>query len=290
MDLSIAIKNFDVPMIQELLAAGADPNTLIEGESLLSIVIDEAQTEKNEEKAVEILKLLLEAGADPNLGKKDLLIEIITIWGIFDSDDNIFVKDMLKLLIKHGATRFDPSDLLEDECFELEKDTGKYPNILHFCCVLDDFRSAMFFVENGFASCVNTQDSYGDTILHKMATTCRVRSLKKLIECGADISIKNKEGKTPLDMFMFNDDCYKYANIQNMIVLIKRGAIPSETLRDNVVKSKCIDALIVLLMNKDELDDDEIPEGPYREGLGIYDKFYKSTKDKYNLIAKFMDK
>jgi len=47
---------------------------------------------------------------------------------------------------------------------------------------------------------IGAQDDFGDTPLHQAAMFGKIRILKYLLERGADPSVKNKEGLTPLEL------------------------------------------------------------------------------------------
>ena len=50
------------------------------------------------------------------------------------------------------------------------------------------------------AQSVNAQDINGDTALHRAAEAGHLEVVRVLLEFGADLSIKNNKGETPLDM------------------------------------------------------------------------------------------
>jgi ankyrin repeat protein len=52
----------------------------------------------------------------------------------------------------------------------------------------------------------NTQDKYGNTPVHKAAIQPKTPFLKLLIQKGADLTIKNKVGVTPLELLSANQD------------------------------------------------------------------------------------
>lgn len=47
---------------------------------------------------------------------------------------------------------------------------------------------------------VNIRDAYGNTALHLACEEDRQEEAKLLVQYGADLEIKNKEEKTPLDL------------------------------------------------------------------------------------------
>jgi ankyrin repeat protein len=47
---------------------------------------------------------------------------------------------------------------------------------------------------------INLQDKNGDTALHLAATNNNFNVVKQLIDYGADVFLKNNDGKTPLHM------------------------------------------------------------------------------------------
>lgn len=250
----------EVERVEKLLKDGADPNTVNKyGRTPISMLLD-IECDIDIEK---MFQLLLEHGADPNLGERSLLYDTLSIWG---------TKGCFELLLKHGATKFDRS------CISNDENPERYPDLLHVVanCDVDGIGLLLDYGYNP-----NTQDSNGNTVLHKMSIYVNPSIKKKLLQCGANPNIKNKEGKVPLDMI--DTELLKcIQSIETILLLVKYGAVPSESFIERIAKKKCIDALVAINLNKDEIND-EI------DSTRIYYKFNKNTLPKYNNIAKFIN-
>ena len=120
-----AISRKDKEMIRLLTAHGADVNQIarldfsetITQRALSTVIYRDSQEKKDE--AFEILKILLESGADPN---------IQNVYGhtVLHEASRKGLTEFVKLLLKYGA---DPCirDVNKDSCFEL---AAKFPEIL----------------------------------------------------------------------------------------------------------------------------------------------------------------
>lgn len=133
------------------------------------------------------IESLLEAGADPNLRTSendDYLLE----WAAKKNGD-----ELMLLLLKHGA---DPN-LHEEEV-----------SPLHWACASsgkDRFVMVKTLVEHG--ADVDHRDNVRSTPLH-WAASGRFDCVGYLLECGADTNVKNRAGKTSLDVAKKYSDIY----------------------------------------------------------------------------------
>jgi len=131
---------------------------------------------------LDVAKLLLEHGADPN-AKEKLGGETPLYWAVsFDHTD------IAKLLLKHGA---DPNNkskrYIED---------GRA--VLHLAVHTGDVDLMRLLLEKGANP--NVRDRYGYTPLHIAALRGFPQVVELLLKYGADPNARNADGKTPLDM------------------------------------------------------------------------------------------
>lgn len=185
--LILAIKTEDVKMVKILLDAKADPNQYnIDNESPLDYSLDLADNV--------ISELLLEYGADINKYPKE---GIPHIWYAVDSGKDI---DKLKFLRKHGALI---DDMWEDQTPLMRCITKcTYENYSYILDIIT------FLLEN--RANIDEQDSNGDTVLHHALEMEDPKGsedpnfdelgiIKTLLQYGADVTIENNEGITPLN-------------------------------------------------------------------------------------------
>ena len=128
-----------------------------------------------------LIKLLLKHGADPNLIVNRYSPALVLAGN----------KKLAELLLKHGAD---------------VNARGGYP-LLHtvFFELYDEADLAQLYIDNGAS--VNAVDEEGNTLLHLLSNYLYWKNdgkwLKKaqiLLAAGADVEIKNKEGKTAIDI------------------------------------------------------------------------------------------
>lgn len=84
-----------------------------------------------------------------------------------------------------------------NRCVLINKDENG-DTALHIACCEGNLGMVKFLVgmDN---TIINEKDMYGDTSLHCSAIMHKIDIIKYLIECGADYTIKNKNGKTFLN-------------------------------------------------------------------------------------------
>ena len=198
-----AVHKGDVECVRELLRRGVNPNVR-DGDPTTLFNIGaylkkgRAETKEGgggycvtgntplhvaaEKGHVEIAKLFLEHGADPN-AKEKLGGETPLYWAVsFDHTD------IAKLLLKHGA---DPNNkskrYIED---------GRA--VLHLAVHTGDVDLMRLLLEKGANP--NVRDRYGYTPLHIAALRGFPQVVELLLKYGADPNARNADGKTPLDM------------------------------------------------------------------------------------------
>ena len=161
----------DVETIKALLAAGADPNALHQGEAPLHLASLGAH--------VDAIKILLEAGADPN-GRSN---EADTPLHYAARATNIAKALKAALLAK----------------FETD-DEAKIP------AVLPKTRGHVEAIEALLAAGVdpNARNNKAETPLHYAAIVGHVEAIEALLAAGADPNVQDDEGRTPRDVAQEN--------------------------------------------------------------------------------------
>ena len=163
-----------------------------------------------ESRDTDIYKLLLEAGANPNM--RNLLLDTPLHYAA--RYDN---KDAIKFLLKAGA---DPSkkdsfgytplhnaaEYGNKDAVKVLLEVGEDPNKtnktgttpLHRAAISVNKEVIKMLVDAGADP--NKKDRYGDTPLHKAVQGYSGEVVKMLLDMGANPKIRNKYGKTPREM------------------------------------------------------------------------------------------
>ena len=151
----------------------------------------------------------------PNSEGRTLLCQILSIKKNKEREEHI--KLALKTLLKHGASLLQPTPegsvlltILTKKNFlgEVEYIVETQPEILkmcdtqnrypvHFAAQLMQDHTLVFLLQAD-PGCINKQDADGQTPLHKCVVPKDISKVRLLIEAGADLSLSDKSGKTPL--------------------------------------------------------------------------------------------
>ena len=171
--------NYDI--IAALLEKGADPNQFIEGDwSPMEAVFVRRHSNR-----LEIAKLLIEYGADPDLcgsGTPALFLEAeLILWG---AENEELSNSIISLLIDSGANPVNSTD---------------HYSILHYsahgnCLLVTDS------LINNYRLPIDTINNSGQTPLMMSAKNNAIDTAKLLLDCGADESIRDNNGKTAYDL------------------------------------------------------------------------------------------
>ena len=164
-----AIKEGNLKAISKMLAKGLDPN-IADDQTLLDYAVK--QSFKLE--GLEIVRLLLEAGADPNAsGKRSPLHYVSHHRGLVET---------ARLLLEAGA---DPN---------VADRNGQTP--LHWVAVYNLVEMAGMLIGGGANP--NAVDKRGRTPLHISANEGSIGTTRVLLEGGADPNVADENGQTPL--------------------------------------------------------------------------------------------
>ncbi len=161
--------------VRELLEKGGYENTMSGGYSLLYFALQGKHTE--------VLRLLLERGADPNLtddksGRRNAL----------HFAGELGTPEIARILLDHGA-----------DALAKTRATQKTP--LHIAIEHKQFEIAKLLLEKG--GDLNALDANGWTMLHAAvfkSSGLDIETIKFLLENGANVNARDKEGRTPLKL------------------------------------------------------------------------------------------
>ena len=194
------------PKIYEiLLKYGADPNQILDGQSLLDyFVMEGLDTIDDQEKSKKIVNMMRKYGAQSLIvtssdrnqkNLTDLMIDV-------KLQDKKAVKEKLKNGVDVNAKDFVGNTALIFAVF------GDREN-------LDIIK---MLLENG--ADVNTKNNDGNTLLHELSYAPDLDIIKMLLENGADVNAINKKGESVLDLMIKNT----YPNEPLITMLKGKGA------------------------------------------------------------------
>ncbi len=240
-----AIEEGDAKKVKELVANGVDVNEM--DRYWATVLIRAIENNK-----LEIVKILLEAGADPNKQNQssgemplDYAIEKVRY---LNKDSGI-----IEELLKHGA-RVGVIPLSRALRYGLSKTVG---DLLEY---FDDVKEKDGFVDMALIEAstyevakklleaganLNAVDYYGKTALINALKNRHYKKAEKLIELGADVNAADKNGKTGL-MYVI-ENLYYYNSEYSEIIekLISAGANVNATDQKGNTASKYLTELIV---------------------------------------------
>lgn len=200
------------PKIYEiLLKYGADPNQILDRQSLLDYFVTEAlDTIDDQEKSKKIVNMMRKYGAQSLIvtssdrnqkNLTDLMIDV-------KLQDKKAVKEKLKKGVDVNAKDFVGNTALIFAVFE------------HI-----DLDIIKILLENG-ADVKTINNDNGNTILHELSYAPDPDIIKMLLKYGADVNAINKKGESVLDLMIKNT----YPNDTNITMLEGYGAKRSEEL------------------------------------------------------------
>ena len=159
------------------------------------------------------IDILLKYGADVNAEDKYSLTPIVFAQTV----------DILKLLIDNGAN------------IEHVTNKGLFPIWFFIMKNANDLATYMF--DNGYnIDKINNLLSTGSTLLIKTIKKNNLHIAKLLLKYGADINIKNKDGKTPLDIAKLKNNNEMIELIESLLNVNKKDQL-GETPLFNAVRS-----------------------------------------------------
>lgn len=177
--LNMAVESGDVEITEKLLKAGADPNAREDNLDPMYWAIVQGYRDIPGRK-FEVLKLLVEAGADPNKGSGDgqRSWEEVLRW----SDESLRAK-ALELLLKKGLN---PNSI------------NIYGDPAFMSATHREDLTAMELLQKSGAD-INAPDKNGWTPFRYAAENGKWSALRMLMLLNANPTIRAKDGKTPLE-------------------------------------------------------------------------------------------
>jgi len=178
-----SVKSGNIEKLKAALARVTDPNvTDSEDNTALNCVCFWDRTEA--------VRLLLDAGADPNVKNRD---GYAALHSALDHKSKT-AGDIVKLLIEHGADVNQRADIQDDE-------RGYTP--LHYACGKSKNAKAVCLLIEAGAD-VNATADNGFTPLNSACEDGDVEIIVMLIEAGADVNDRNSWDETPLRVAIYN--------------------------------------------------------------------------------------
>lgn len=172
---------------------------------------------------VDMIRFLLENGADPNLKNDDDETPLVIVTNSHERENKL---EILNLLLKHGA---DPDSSMLDYFIRLRHIDGvqlllEYVSItndlLYTAAARSNPEIVNLLLTEGKHVDINGSTSGGGTALHgAMCNRNTIPIIKMLLDHGAHVNAKNNKEQTPLDIaILFEDtDCQE--------LLLQYGAI-----------------------------------------------------------------
>jgi len=154
----------------------------------------------------EIAKLLLEKGADVNI-KDDIKATAMSSIGRLPD------LEILKMMIEKGGNIHEQNYITED-------------TVLHLVCIAGKVHILEYLISVGAKTDINKVNYRGETPLHSCIRSYskdKLKMAKVLVANGADLRIKNREGKTPLQLaeVLDGDEINENSQIKEVIQLLK---------------------------------------------------------------------
>jgi ankyrin repeat protein len=176
--------------------------------------------------SIEIIKILLDAGADPNENPFYENYAYIwleaggdyegIVWSLYGSPISLmFTRNLAvaELLVKYGAN------------IDKQDEYGRTALMYHSFLYGDD-RIASYLIENG--ANINITNNTGQTALFYAAYFGQIKNLELLVKNGADLNTRDRNGHTALMIASCSDWIYRRDELRT--ILLNAGAI--ETLND----------------------------------------------------------
>jgi ankyrin repeat protein len=188
--LSEAVRAGGAPLIERLIKAGADPNTLVTSQA--ETVLMKASRDGN----LDAVKVLLEHGADVNV-KENFRGQTAVMWAAAEGH-----ADIVKLLAAHGADLNLRSYDHDPTLPKMEAGTPNAPiargglTALLFAARQGEIETARALLDA--KADINAVDSDGNNALTLSILNTHYDLTKLLIDRGADPNIASKNGRTAL--------------------------------------------------------------------------------------------
>ncbi|XP_058799646.1 uncharacterized protein LOC131669048 [Phymastichus coffea] len=241
--------SLNIEGVRERLNAGVDANSQVKAESSvwpgctsLHVLMSRSHDERNSRSTLEIIKLLLQHGADVTLMNEKCVTPVHEAYTLFHLNAHPYVDILLegqrdysvnpysvdgishfhvacrrnkvkiiKKFLNHGV---DVNDAID----HFSNDHGGY-SALHLAMVHDAKETVDLLLSHG--ADVLVEDYLGNTPLHAAAehSSSSKNLIEKIISAGADIHAKNVLGETPLELLLNSSD----APASVIELFLKRG-------------------------------------------------------------------
>jgi hypothetical protein len=218
--LDRAIFNHDLKTAKELIKGNIDLNHCYK---YCGILLNKACYMCVTDEKLDLVKLLLEYGADPNkaYGKTERPLAI----AIYNSRNNL-----IKLLLEHGA---DPN---------LNVDGINNKKILRHACSYGHSTSLKLLLDHGADA--NIINDRGETILMYACQWSHIYKIRAFLKAGADLNARSAQGYTAYDYAKKhkNDSVVRYFNRIIIITLfiadsIRKSSMNKVNLPNDILRS-----------------------------------------------------
>jgi len=202
-----------IKILHLLIEYGVNPN-MMDGDSQVPLHYSCDLEEKDTDAALELTRILLDAGADVNARNHHNETPLLKVTNngnvpvaelLIDRGADVNAKDEEDCAPLSDASRGGHTDLarlLLDHGAEVDaRDKYGYTS-LHWVCEEGHTDLARLLLETG--ADVNIKNGIGSTPLHRACSEGHTDIASLLIEKGADPGARNKVGTTPLDLVLNN--------------------------------------------------------------------------------------
>lgn len=183
-----------VQAVETLLANGADPDQCVGGHwSPMEALLVNGPAGLPDERSVTILRMLLEAGADPDLRSgQELPPALYLAWLISIGNENPVTEQLLRCLLEHG-------------CAVTAQEHGEVQSVIHYIAASGNAQLLTDLVQV-YGLNVNDPKDDGETpLIYAMKVWVEwqedptAEMVQRLIDLGADPTLADSTGRTAAD-------------------------------------------------------------------------------------------